>query len=56
VVGEEYVHEKECAKVKDYTECENYQSCTLKEKRQREQKFPQQHQRHENWCVLANLR
>jgi hypothetical protein len=56
VVGEEYIHEKQRAQVKDYTQCENYQSGTLKEERQREQKFPQHHQRDEKRRVLANLR
>jgi len=56
VVGEEYIHEKDCAQVKDYTQRENYQSGTLKEERQREQEFPQQHQRDENRRVLANVR
>ena len=56
MVGKEYIHEKECAQVKDYTQCENYQSGTLKEQCQRKQKFPQHHQRHNNRRVLANLR
>jgi hypothetical protein len=56
VVGEEYVHEKECAQVKDNAEPENYHPGTLKEERQRKEKFPQQHQRHENRRVLANVR